>query len=61
MTIEQPVPSVLNDTPFYKDNITDNSKKSILLMKIITIVSSIPITLNEKETTKVGEVTPIAT
>jgi len=30
-------------------------------MKIITIVSSIPITLNEKETTKVGEVAPITT
>ena len=43
------------------DNITDNFKKSILLMKIISIVSSIPTTLNEKETTKVGEVTPIAT
>ncbi len=30
-------------------------------MKIISIVSSIPATLNEKETTKVGEVTPITT
>ena len=27
LTIEQPVPSVLNDTPFYKENITDNSEK----------------------------------
>ena len=28
MTIGQPVPSVLNDTPFYENSVTDSSKKS---------------------------------